>query len=70
MYILALSLLPEHLHGHVLVAVLLHDLGDRHLEVLLGDVDASLAQGEHARLRAHTFTLRTRRIVHLLCDLH
>ena len=38
---------------HVLLAVLLHDLGNRHIEVLLCDVDAALSQREHARLGTH-----------------
>lgn len=47
------SLLPQLPDGHVHVAVLLHDLSDRHLEVFLCHVDASLPQREHTRLRAH-----------------
>ena len=55
--------------GDVLLAVLLHHLGHRHLEVLLGDVDAPLAQREHARLRAHRLALRPRRASHLARNL-
>lgn len=47
------SLLPQLANGHVHVAVLLHDLGHRHLEVFLCHVDASLPQRKHTRLCAH-----------------
>ena len=42
------SLLPQLPQRHRLVPVLAHDLGHRHLKVLLGDVDAALPQREHA----------------------
>ena len=41
-------LLEELLDGHVLLGVLLHDLGHGHLKVLLGHVHPSLAQSVHA----------------------
>lgn len=46
-------LLPQLADGHVHVAVLLHNLRNRHLEVLLGHVDASLPKREHPGLCAH-----------------
>lgn len=47
-------LLPELLSGDVSLRVLLHNFAARHLEILLGDVDAAFTQGKHASLRAHT----------------
>ena len=59
-------LLEELLDGHVLLRVLLHNLGDRHLEVLLGDVDAALSQGVHAGLSANALDLKfTQRFINL-----
>ena len=39
------------------------------ISVLLRDVDAALAQGEHARLAADALAFRTTCISHLLGDL-
>merc|ERR1712129_488040 len=45
--------LPHELHQtHVLVGVLLHDLGHSHLEILFRDVLSPLPQGEHTSFRA------------------
>ena len=52
-------LLEQLLDGHVLLRILLHYLGHGHLEVLLGDVHATLAKGVHAGLRAGSFDLKT-----------
>jgi hypothetical protein len=46
------ALLEELLDGHVLLGVLLHNLGHGHLEILLGDVNAPLTQGVHPYGRA------------------
>lgn len=54
-------LLPQLPDRHVHVAILLHDLGDRHLEVLLGHVDASFPQREHTRLCAHRLFRREKK---------
>ena len=51
------GLLEKLLDAHVLLRVLLHNLGHRHLEVLLGDVDPPLPQGVHAGLGAHALHL-------------
>mmetsp|Transcript_31970 Transcript_31970/g.75966 ORF Transcript_31970/g.75966 Transcript_31970/m.75966 type:complete len:221 (+) Transcript_31970:65-727(+) len=63
------GLLPQLLQAHVLVCILLHDLGDSHLEVLLGHVHASLSEGIHARLRAASLELGARGTAHRVGDL-
>lgn len=59
------NLFPQHGHGCVLVRVFLHDLRHRHLKVFLSYMNATLTQGEHARLGTYGFTLGTTGIVHL-----
>jgi len=61
--------LPQLLERRVLLRVLLHHLGDRHLEVVLRHVHAPLAQREHARLRANGLGLGPGGLVHRLCNL-
>ena len=45
---LAWTSLPELAQGHVLLCVFLHNLGHRHLKVLLCNVYPSLAKGKHS----------------------
>lgn len=50
-------LTPQLLQRHILVLVLLHDLGHSHDEVFLHHVHPPLAQGVHARFHAHTLDI-------------
>merc|ERR1719458_697960 len=62
-------LLEELLDAHVLLGVLLHDLGHSHLEVLLGHVHSPLSESIHTRFSASSLHFSTRAPTHLLCDL-
>eukprot|EP00955_Chlamydomonas_euryale_P009987 107350-Chlamydomonas_euryale.AAC.8 len=61
--------LPQFAQAGVLLAVLLHDLGDGHLEVLLRHVHAPLAQRKHAGLCAAPLELGARCSRHHVGDL-
>lgn len=50
-------LLPQLAQTHLLVVVLLQNLGRRQLKVLLRDVYSPLSQRIHARFRTHTLQL-------------
>jgi len=50
----------EFLDGHVLLGLLLHDLGDGQLEVVLIDVDSTLAQSVHSGFGANALRLKTK----------
>ena len=63
------NLLEQLLYAHILLRVLLHDLGDSHLEVLLGHMDAPLPEGVHPRLSARALDLRPGAAAHLLSNL-
>ena len=51
-------LLPKFLDGHVLLRILLHDLGHGHLEVLLIDVHPPLSESVHAGLGTDSLPVR------------
>jgi hypothetical protein len=44
------QLLEKLADGHVLLSVLLHNLGNGHLKVFLRDVNSSLSESEHTSL--------------------
>ncbi len=50
----------EFLDGHVLLGLLLHDLGNGQLEVVLIDVDSTLAQSVHSGFGANALRLKTK----------
>ena len=60
--------LEELAKRHVLVVVLAHDLGNRHLKVLLCHVHATLTERIHARLCAHRLDFSARGPWQLLGD--
>mmetsp|Transcript_56794 Transcript_56794/g.164778 ORF Transcript_56794/g.164778 Transcript_56794/m.164778 type:complete len:390 (+) Transcript_56794:14-1183(+) len=61
---------PHELHqAHVLVRILFHDLGHRHLEVVLGNMLSSFPECKHAGLSAHGLALGSARAAHLRGDL-
>mmetsp|Transcript_8153 Transcript_8153/g.18160 ORF Transcript_8153/g.18160 Transcript_8153/m.18160 type:complete len:277 (+) Transcript_8153:97-927(+) len=62
--------LPHQLHdAHVLVAVFLHHLGHRHLEVILCDMLPALSQRKHTSLCADSFAFCSACTIHLCCYL-
>lgn len=63
------SLLPQFRHGHLLVIVLVENLGSGQIKVFLCDMNPTLAEGIHACLRADTLQLGSRAPVHLLGNL-
>ena len=62
-------LLPQLAQADLLVVVLIEHLCGGEVEILLGDVDAALAQGVHAGLGADALELGAGAAVHLLRDL-
>lgn len=63
------KLLPQLAKGHLLVVVLVENLGRGQLKVFLRDVHSALAEGVHAGFCADTLELGTRAPIHLLGNL-
>lgn len=55
----SIPLLPQLRYGHLLVIVLVEDLGGGQVEVLLCDVHPALTEGVHTGLGANTLQLST-----------